>query len=175
MTRARPLGVLTAVLAAGLLSACGPQRIQTRPGRTVVVLLPDPGAGAEIVWGNERKTVSGHSISFVPAGASSVTLLGGEPGIGKSTVLLQAAAEVAASGRTVLYLSGEESPQQIRLRAERLGALHPLLYLASEVALPQVVGAIDHVQPDLVVVDSVQTLVDPDLASAPGSVAQVRE
>ena len=105
----------------------------------------------------------------------SVTLLGGEPGIGKSTVLLQAAAEVAASGRTVLYLSGEESPQQIRLRAERLGALHPLLYLASEVALPQVVGAIEHVQPELVVVDSVQTLVDPDLASAPGSVAQVRE
>ena len=105
----------------------------------------------------------------------SVTLLGGEPGIGKSTVLLQAAAEVAASGRTVLYLSGEESPQQIRLRAERLGALHPRLWLASEVALPQVVGAIDHVQPDLVVVDSIQTLLNPELSSAPGSVGQVRE
>ena len=105
----------------------------------------------------------------------SVTLLGGEPGIGKSTVLLQAAAEVAASGRTVLYLSGEESAQQIRLRAERLGALHPLLYLAAEVALPQVVGAIDAVEPDLVIVDSVQTLLHPDLSSTPGSVAQVRE
>ena len=105
----------------------------------------------------------------------SVTLLGGEPGIGKSTVLLQAAAEVAASGRTVLYISGEESPQQIRLRAERLGALHPNLWLAAEIALPQVVGSIDQVQPDLVVIDSIQTLLDPDLSSTPGSVGQVRE
>ncbi|MEO6627710.1 MAG: DNA repair protein RadA [Aquihabitans sp.] len=105
----------------------------------------------------------------------SVTLLSGEPGIGKSTVLLQAAAEVAAQGRTVLYLSGEESPQQIRLRAERLGALHPLLWLASETSLPQVVGAIDEVQPDLVIIDSVQTLLNPELSSAPGSVGQVRE
>jgi len=105
----------------------------------------------------------------------SVTLLGGEPGIGKSTVLLQAAAEVAASGRRVLYLSGEESAQQIRLRAERLGALHPLLYLAAEVALPQVIGAIDQIEPDLVIVDSVQTLLHPELSSTPGSVAQVRE
>lgn len=105
----------------------------------------------------------------------SVTLLGGEPGIGKSTVLLQAAAEVAASGRKVLYLSGEESAQQIRLRAERLGALHPMLWLATEVALPQVLGAIAEVEPDLVIVDSVQTLLDPQLASTPGSVAQVRE
>ncbi|CAN5787778.1 DNA repair protein RadA [soil metagenome] len=104
----------------------------------------------------------------------SVTLLGGEPGIGKSTVLLQAAAEVAADGRRVLYLSGEESPQQVRLRAERLDALHPGLWLASEIELPQVVGAIDHVDPDLVVIDSIQTLVDPELASAPGSVGQVR-
>jgi DNA repair protein RadA/Sms len=105
----------------------------------------------------------------------SVTLLGGEPGIGKSTVLLQAAAEVAASGRTVLYLSGEESPQQVRLRAERLGALHPLLFLAAETAVPHVLGAIAQVEPDLVVVDSVQTLSLPELSSAPGSVAQVRE
>jgi len=105
----------------------------------------------------------------------SVTLLGGEPGIGKSTVLLQAAAEVAADGRQVLYISGEESPQQIRLRAERLGSMHERLYLASETAMPQVLGAIDAVTPDLVVVDSVQTLINPDLSSAPGSVAQVRD
>ncbi|MCB0976886.1 MAG: DNA repair protein RadA [Acidimicrobiales bacterium] len=105
----------------------------------------------------------------------SVTLLGGEPGIGKSTLLLQVAAEVAAAGRKVLYVSGEESPQQIRLRAERLGALHPDLFLAAEVILPQVVGAIDTVEPDLVVIDSIQTLVHPDLSSAPGSVAQVRD
>ena len=105
----------------------------------------------------------------------SITLLGGEPGIGKSTVLLQAAAEVAASGRTVLYITGEESPQQVRLRAERLGALHPLLYLAAESSVPNVVRSIDGVGPELVVVDSIQTLSVPELASAPGSVAQVRE
>lgn len=105
----------------------------------------------------------------------SVTLLGGEPGIGKSTLLLQAAAEVAAAGRRVLYLSGEESAQQIRLRAERLGALHPDLYLATETSLPQVLEAIAAVDPDLVVVDSIQTLLHPDLSSAPGSVAQVRD
>jgi DNA repair protein RadA/Sms len=105
----------------------------------------------------------------------SVTLLGGEPGIGKSTLVLQASAEVAAQGRTVLYLSGEESPQQVRLRAERLGALHPKLFLAAETSLPHVVGAIEATSPDLVIVDSVQTLVSPDLSSAPGSVAQVRE
>lgn len=105
----------------------------------------------------------------------SVTLLGGEPGIGKSTVLLQAGAEVAAAGGRVLYLSGEESAQQVRLRAERLGALHPQVWLATEIALPQVLGAIDEVEPDLVVIDSVQTLLDPDLTSAPGSVAQVRD
>ena len=105
----------------------------------------------------------------------SVTLLGGEPGIGKSTVLLQAAAEVAAAGRKVLYLSGEESAQQVRLRAERLGALHPMLWLATEISLPQVLGAIGSVGPDLVIIDSVQTLLNPELASTPGSVAQVRE
>lgn len=104
----------------------------------------------------------------------SVTLVGGEPGIGKSTLLLQVAAEVAAGDRTVLYLAGEESPQQIRLRAERLGAVHPNVLLAAETALPQVVGAMDQVQPDVVVVDSIQTLLDPELSSAPGSVAQVR-
>ena len=105
----------------------------------------------------------------------SVTLLGGEPGIGKSTLLLQVAAEVAADGRRVLYVSGEESPQQIRLRAERLGALHPELYLAAETVLPQVIGAIDEVEPDLVIVDSIQTMLHPELSSAPGSVAQVRD
>lgn len=112
------------------------------------------------------------SGGFVPG---SVTLVGGEPGIGKSTLVLQVSAEVAAQGRRVLYLSGEESAQQIRLRAERLGALHPQLFLATETALPQVLGAIDAVDPDLVIVDSIQTLLQPELSSAPGSVAQVRE
>jgi len=109
---------------------------------------------------------------FVPG---SVTLLGGEPGIGKSTLLLQVLAALAASGMRCLLVCGEESTQQVRLRAERLGALRPRLWLVAETALPHVVAAIDEVAPDLVVIDSVQTLFDPELASAPGTVAQVRE
>jgi len=102
----------------------------------------------------------------------SVTLLGGEPGIGKSTLLLQV---LAAHRGRCLYVSAEESTQQIRLRAERLGALAPELWLTAETALPHVLGAIDEVSPGLVVVDSIQTLTDPELVASAGSVAQVRE
>lgn len=105
---------------------------------------------------------------FVPG---SVTLLGGEPGIGKSTLLLQLLA--AWPGRT-LYVSAEESAQQVRLRAERLSAVRPELWLLPETSLPNIVAAIDELQPQLVVIDSIQTVADPDLASAPGSVVQVR-
>jgi DNA repair protein RadA/Sms len=105
----------------------------------------------------------------------SVTLVGGEPGIGKSTLLLQVASAVALAGRTSLYVSAEESKQQVRLRAERLGTLAPRLYLASETALPHLVAHLDEVKPDLLVVDSIQTVYEPGLSSAPGSVAQVRE
>ena len=101
----------------------------------------------------------------------AVTLLGGEPGIGKSTLLLQLAA--AWPART-LYVSGEESAQQVRLRAERLGALGPNLWLLAETSLPHVIAALDTVQPQLVIVDSIQSVADPDLGSAPGSVVQVR-
>ncbi len=101
----------------------------------------------------------------------SVTLLGGEPGIGKSTLLLQALA--AWKGRT-LYVSAEESAQQVRLRAERLDAVRPELWLLAETVLPHVIAALDELSPELVVIDSIQTLVDPNLGSAPGSVVQVR-
>ena len=101
----------------------------------------------------------------------SVTLLGGEPGIGKSTLLLQLAA--AWGGRT-LYVSAEESAQQVRLRAERLDAVSDSLWLLPETALPHIIAAIDEVQPQLVIIDSIQTIADPDLSSAPGSVVQVR-
>ena len=105
----------------------------------------------------------------------SVTLVGGEPGIGKSTLLLQAAASMTKSGGRALYVSAEESRQQVRLRAERLGTLAPDLWLASETALPNLVHQLDEVKPEVMVVDSIQTVYDPDLGSAPGSVAQVRE
>jgi DNA repair protein RadA/Sms len=104
----------------------------------------------------------------------SVTLLGGEPGIGKSTLLTQVAATVAARGETVLYVSAEESRQQVRLRAERIGAVAERLLLTSAASMPELVASLDEVRPSLVVVDSVQAVADPDLPGAPGSTSQVR-
>jgi DNA repair protein RadA/Sms len=101
----------------------------------------------------------------------SVTLVGGEPGIGKSTLLLQLLAGWA--GRA-LYVTAEESAQQVRLRAERLSAVRPDLWLLAETSLPQIIGAIQEVRPSIVVVDSIQTVHDPALGSSPGSVVQVR-
>ena len=103
--------------------------------------------------------------------AGSVTLLGGEPGIGKSTLLLQL---LAAWRGTTLYVSAEESAQQVRLRAERLDAVRPDLWLHAETSLPHIIDAIIDTTPDLVVIDSIQTVSDPALGSLPGSVGQVR-
>ena len=107
--------------------------------------------------------------------AGSVTLLGGEPGIGKSTLLLQALASLAQRNQRCLLVSAEESKQQVRLRAARLGALPANLWLLSETALPGVFAGVDEVKPDVLVVDSIQTVFDPELGSAPGSLVQVRE
>lgn len=106
--------------------------------------------------------------------AGSTSLLGGEPGIGKSTLLLQAAAGLTGAGATVLYISAEEGAAQVRQRAERLGALRPRLLLSAESRLPVVAATIAAAQPDVVIVDSVQTVYDPEVSSAPGSVVQVR-
>ncbi|MGI8792944.1 MAG: DNA repair protein RadA [Acidimicrobiales bacterium] len=105
----------------------------------------------------------------------SVTLLGGEPGVGKSTLLLQVMASMAKAGSTALLVSAEESMQQVRLRAERLGAMDERLLILAETALPGITAALDETKPDIVVVDSIQTVFDPDLTSAPGSVSQVRD
>ena len=101
----------------------------------------------------------------------SVTLLGGEPGIGKSTLLLQLLA--AWSGRT-LYVTAEESAQQVHMRAERLNAVKPDLWLVAEMSLNNIINSIDQVEPQLVIIDSIQAIADPLLNSAPGSVSQVR-
>ncbi|MGI8810381.1 MAG: DNA repair protein RadA, partial [Acidimicrobiales bacterium] len=107
--------------------------------------------------------------------AGSVTLLGGEPGIGKSTLLLQALAALARQGTSCLLACAEESAQQVRMRAARLGALEPNLWLVAETDLGAILAHADAMAPDVLVVDSIQTVFDPELASAPGSVAQVRE
>jgi DNA repair protein RadA/Sms len=102
-------------------------------------------------------------------------LLSGEPGVGKSTLLLEVAAQAARAGRRVLYASAEESPAQVRLRAERTGALHDELYLASETDLATILGHIDEVAPQLVIVDSVQTVSSSLIDGAAGQPSQVRE
>lgn len=105
----------------------------------------------------------------------SLVLVGGEPGIGKSTLLLQAADQVARDKRKVLYVSGEESLRQTKLRAARLGIAGEELYLISENELELIFSAISDLKPDLVIIDSIQTVFQADIASAPGSVSQVRE
>ncbi|MFD1858980.1 DNA repair protein RadA [Aeromicrobium camelliae] len=105
----------------------------------------------------------------------AVMLMAGEPGVGKSTLLLEVAARWARAGRRTLYVSGEESAAQVRLRAERTGALHPELFLAAETDLGALLTHIDEVKPSLLIVDSVQTIGSADIEGVPGGVTQVRE
>jgi DNA repair protein RadA/Sms len=105
----------------------------------------------------------------------AVILLSGEPGVGKSTLLLEVAANAARGGEKVLYVSGEESVGQVRLRAERTGALVDQLYLAAETDLATVLGQIEAVNPQLLVIDSVQTIASAEIDGAAGMPSQVRE
>ena len=104
----------------------------------------------------------------------SVVLLAGEPGVGKSTLLLEVAHRTALAGRRALYVTGEESAGQVRLRAERTGALHDELFLAAESDLATVLGHLDVVDPALLIVDSVQTMSCAGVEGSPGGVSQVR-
>ncbi|HTE84001.1 MAG TPA: DNA repair protein RadA [Dehalococcoidia bacterium] len=104
----------------------------------------------------------------------SVILMGGDPGIGKSTLVLQVAEHVCTTGRTVLYLSGEESAHQLKLRAQRLGATGRGLFLLSETNLDEGLRTAERLSPALVVVDSIQTVFSPELPNQAGSVAQLR-
>ena len=129
-----------------------------------------PRASSRVATGLEEfdRVLGG---GLVPGG---VILLGGDPGIGKSTLLLQAAAALGALHRT-LYVTGEESTEQIALRAHRLGLVNAPIELLAEVQLESIVAAVKATAPEVVVVDSIQTIYTEALTSAPGSVAQVRE
>lgn len=105
----------------------------------------------------------------------SLVLLGGEPGIGKSTLLLQAAAAFARETGPVLYASGEESEHQVKMRGERLGVGDAPLYLLAETCIERILEEVDRVRPSLLIVDSIQTVFSLKMASAPGSVGQVRQ
>ncbi len=105
----------------------------------------------------------------------SLILVGGDPGIGKSTLLLQLSENIGSSGLRVLYVSGEESIAQIKIRASRMGAASSNIYLVSENSMDNVKHHIGNIKPDVLIVDSIQTVYSPDVTSAPGSVSQVRE
>lgn len=119
---------------------------------------------------NELNRVLGGGI--VPG---SLILVGGDPGIGKSTLLLQVCRNMAQDNRKVLYISGEESLRQIKLRANRIGEFGENLFLLCETDLGVIEETIRHIMPDITIIDSIQTVYNADVSSAPGSVSQVRE
>ena len=105
----------------------------------------------------------------------SLVLIGGDPGIGKSTLLLQVSQQLAEIGGKVLYVSGEESAEQIKMRAERLSSIDTEFYLYAETDMNEISRAIEKLEPDYVIIDSIQTMTQPDVTSVAGSVSQVRE
>ena len=104
----------------------------------------------------------------------SLVLIGGDPGIGKSTLLLQVSTQLSHQG-TVLYVSGEESAEQIKLRAERLGDIDSEFYLYAETNMQNIRTEIEKIKPDFLIIDSIQTVMSPEISSVQGSVSQVRE
>ncbi len=161
--------------------AAGAGLLSSRPPQPITEIPPDDG----------RRMATGiHEFDRILGGGlveGSVTLLGGEPGVGKSTLMLQVAKSLAAAfgegapgvadwaGRPVLYITGEESARQTRMRAERLNAFHPALLVQCETDVDTISSTLDKVQPGVAVIDSIQTLYSSQVASAPGSVAQIRE
>jgi len=126
----------------------------------------------------ERLTIGMGEFDRVLGGGivlGSLVLVGGDPGIGKSTLLLQAMNQLASSGARVLYVSGEESLQQTKMRANRLGVASAQLFVVSETSLEKILQDIQSLRPSAVVVDSIQTIYSTDLPSTPGSIGQVRE
>lgn len=151
----------------------GPRTVASAPNRNVAKPIGEidvDAAQATPTGISEFDRVLGGGI--VPG---AVVLLAGEPGVGKSTLLLDVASTFARGGRRVLYITGEESAGQVRLRAERIDALAPGLLLAAETDLGQVLGQVEATQPDLLIVDSVQTVASAQVEGSPGGVSQVRE
>ena len=128
--------------------------------------------------GEERLSMDCEEFSRVLGGGivpGSVVLVGGEPGIGKSTLLLQTALEQADKGRSVLYVSGEESLRQIRLRADRIGTTKGNLRFVSSIRIDRILDLLSMEKPDICILDSIQTMYSEDVSSAAGSVSQIRE
>ena len=159
-----------------------PQAVQTAP---VKAIKQRPGTGASAMRLSEvpeettaRATTGIGELDRVLGGGvveGSLMLVGGDPGIGKSTLLLQASEHLAAGGARVLYISGEESVRQIKMRARRLGVKSENLLVLSENAMDAAERRWEELSPDYMIVDSIQTMYNENVSSAPGSVSQVRE
>ncbi len=154
-------------------AAAGRSKPARAPGGAKPVPL-DEMAGEDaprraLAWDELNRVLGG---GVVPG---SLVLVGGEPGVGKSTLLMHAAAQVATRGARVLYVSGEESGQQVRMRAQRLGALEPNILLLAENDLDVICDAISNELPGLAIIDSIQTVTDAGFEGSAGSVTQVRE
>jgi len=173
----------------GRCSACGAwntvveqpaQATKKSTGKSAVSLVPQslPKRIDEVEGGDELRFHTGmNELDRVLGGGAvkgSLVLLGGAPGIGKSTLMLQICGQLSRFSK-VLYVSGEESERQIKLRAERLNVNGDNLYLLAETNLENVVEAVHQLKPDVLIVDSIQTLYNGDLTTAPGSVGQVKE
>jgi DNA repair protein RadA/Sms len=154
-----------------------PQTKNTRRG----LMLPDtrPEAAPLSSFSQEqgtRSALADEELNRVLGGGlvpGSLILCGGEPGIGKSTLMLQTAMQYTKG--TVLYVSGEESPEQIRMRAQRIGQLHDTLLVLPETNVKVILEQAAKTKPDLIIIDSIQTLHTPDIESSPGSVSQIRD
>ena len=151
--------------------AKGSSKIRTAP-KKLPKLISELDTEAELRFstgiGELDRVLGGGAVK------GSLVLVGGAPGIGKSTLLLQLCGLVDGNQK-ILYVTGEESERQLKMRAQRLGVNNGQIYVIAETGLTEILEAIDELKPDIVIVDSIQTMFDPEISSAPGSVSQVRE
>ena len=152
--------------------------VSVTAGPAAVLASPPQELSQITIQPEDRRLLSMGELNRVLGGGlvpGSLVLIGGDPGIGKSTLLLQLCTGLALSGGNVVYASGEETPRQIRLRAERLGVKGEGLYLLAENNLDAILGQLEELKPCLLVVDSIQSVFLPELETTPGSITQVRE
>ena len=151
-------------------------RADSRRKPTSLQNPPTPISEITIGAHHRRETGIGEFDRVLGGGIvpGSTVLIGGDPGIGKSTILTQVASNLSLEGETTLYVSGEESAEQIKLRADRLGVSTDKLYLVSETDIEQIEACISSLKPGAVIIDSIQAMYDPSLESAPATVSQVR-
>ncbi|MFC2169373.1 DNA repair protein RadA, partial [Acidobacteriota bacterium] len=168
----------------GRCSGCGEwnsfmEEIEDQAGEDFLIPSSEPILYKNIKEAKKKRINTGvEELNRVLGGGvvlGSLVLIGGEPGIGKSTLLLQASRDFAQQGEKVLYVSGEESLEQIKLRGERLGIQNEKIYLMAETNLERIISQAEKLNPQIFVLDSVQTIFSSKLSSSPGTISQVRE